>query len=114
MHLIHLKLWGVCIDGQRYVCCSECNEPTSCIVQPIGTHDGKVMYFGWVCFRSELCFLNCADIYTWVVNKQFGPSSLFLNLFMLICSMMKFISLLLMGMCPCVVYVAMWSSLVCL
>ena len=33
----------MCIDGRRHVCCIECNvvsyecdEPTSCIVQPIG------------------------------------------------------------------------------
>ena len=49
----HLKFSVVCLDGRRYVCCgecdvvsNECNEPTSCIVQPIGTHDSKVMYFG--------------------------------------------------------------------
>ena len=39
VYLDHLKLCGVCIDGRRYVCCSECNvvsnecnEPTSCLV----------------------------------------------------------------------------------
>ena len=44
----HLKFCVVCIDGRRYVCCSECNvvynecdEPTSCLVQPIGTHGGE-------------------------------------------------------------------------
>ena len=58
--LKHLKLCGVCINSRRYVCCSECdvsdecNEPTSCLVQPIGTHDGEVMYVGCVCFRDEL------------------------------------------------------------
>ena len=30
------------------------NEPTSCIVQPIGTHGGEVMYVGCVCFRVSL------------------------------------------------------------
>ena len=67
----------MCIDGRRYVCCSECNgvsnecdEPTSCLVQPIGTHRGEVMYFGCVCFRGELGFLNCDDICMCVVNKQ--------------------------------------------
>ena len=53
----HLKFWVVCIDGRRYVCCSECNvvsnhnecdEPTSCLVQPICMHGGEVMYFGCV------------------------------------------------------------------
>ena len=37
VYLDHLKLCVVCIDGRRYVYCSECNvvsnEPTSCIVQ---------------------------------------------------------------------------------
>ena len=39
VYLAHLKLCVVCIDGRRYVCCSECNgvsnecnEPTSCLV----------------------------------------------------------------------------------
>ena len=61
-----------------YFCCSECNvvsnecnEPTSCLVLPIGTHSGEVMYFGCVCFRGELGFLNCDDIYMCVVNTQF-------------------------------------------
>ena len=78
VYLDHLKSCAVCIDGRRYVCCSECdvvsnecNEPTSCLVQPIGTHGGKVMYFGCVCFRGELGFLNCDDICMCVMNKQF-------------------------------------------
>ena len=78
VYLDHLKFCVVCIDGRRYVCCSECNvasneynEPTSCLVQPIGTHGGEVMYFGCVCFRGELGFLNCDDICICVVNKQF-------------------------------------------
>ena len=25
VYLDHLKFYVVCIDGQRYVCCSECN-----------------------------------------------------------------------------------------
>ena len=41
VYLYHLKFLVVCIDGRKYVCCSECNvvcnEPTSCPVQPIGT-----------------------------------------------------------------------------
>ena len=50
---------------------NECNVPTSCLVQPIGTHGGEVIYFGCVCFRGELGFLNCDDISMCVVNKQF-------------------------------------------
>ena len=60
MFLDHLKFCVMCMHGRRYVCCSECNvfsnEPTSCLVQPIGTHGGEVMYFGCVCFRGELWF----------------------------------------------------------
>ena len=59
VYLDHLKFCVVCIDGRRYVCCSECNvvsnecnEPTSCLVQPIGTHSGEVMYFRCICFRG--------------------------------------------------------------
>ena len=78
VHLDNLKFCVVCIDGRMYVCCSEingifneCNEPTSCIVQPIGTHGGEVMYFGCVCFMCELGFLNCDDICMCAENKQF-------------------------------------------
>ena len=58
VYLDHLmKLCVVCINGGRYVCCSECNvvsnecnDPTSCLVQPIGAHGGEVMcYVLWVC-----------------------------------------------------------------
>ena len=66
------------INSRRYVCCSECdvvsnecNEPTSCIVQPIGALCYEVMYFGCFGFRVELGFLNCNDVYMCVVNKQF-------------------------------------------
>ena len=78
VYLDHLNFCVVCIDGRKYVCCSECNvvsnecnEPTSCLVEPIGTHGGEVMYFGCVCFRGELGFLSCDDIRMCVVNKQF-------------------------------------------
>ena len=77
VYLDHLKFCIVCINGRRYVCCSkcnvsnECNEPTSCLVQPIGTYGGEVMYFECVCFRGELGFLNCDDICMCVVDKQF-------------------------------------------
>ena len=47
VYIDHLKFCVMCIDGRRYVCCSECNvvsneckEPTSCLMQPIGTHGG--------------------------------------------------------------------------
>ena len=78
VYLDHLKFCVVCIDGRRYVCCSECNvvsnecnEPASCLVQPVSTHGGEVMYFGFVLFKGELGFLNCDDICMCVVNMQF-------------------------------------------
>ena len=65
VYIDYMKFCVVCIDGRRYVCCSECNavsnecnEPTSCLVQPIGSHCCKVMYFGCFGFRGELGFLN--------------------------------------------------------
>ena len=106
MYLDHLKLCGVCTDGRRYVCCSECNvvsnecnEPTSCLVPPIGTHCGEVMYFGCVCFRGELGLLNCDDICMSGVNKQFELLEFVLTPFMLTCSMMRFLSIVLLCMC---------------
>ena len=102
--LDHLTVCVVCINGRRYVCCSECNgvsngcnEPTSCLVQPIDRHGAEVMYFGCVCFRGELgCCLptsmtlasggsqifplvvhNGDAICMCVLNKQFSSSSLF-------------------------------------
>ena len=78
VYLSPLKYCVVCINSRRYVCCSEfnvvsneCNEPTSCFVEPIGTHGVNVMYFGCVCFRGELGFLHCGDICMCVMNKQF-------------------------------------------
>ena len=78
VYLDHLKLCVVCIDGRRYVCCSECNvvsnecnEPTSCLVQPIGSHCCEVMYFGCFGFRDELGIQNCDDVCMGVVSKQF-------------------------------------------
>ena len=50
---------------------NECNEPTSCLVQPIGAHSCEVIYFGCFGFRGELGFLNCDHVCMCVVNKQF-------------------------------------------
>ena len=75
VYLDHLKS---SINAQMYACCSEsnvvsneCNEPTSCLVQPIGTHGCEVMYFWCGCFRGVPGFLHCDDICMCVVNKQF-------------------------------------------
>ena len=48
----------------------ECDEPTSCLVQPIVAHCYEVMYFGCFDFRDELGFLKCDDVCMCVVNKQ--------------------------------------------
>ena len=55
VYLDHLKFCVVCINSRRYGCCSECdvvsnecNEPTSCLVQPIGVHCCEVMYYVFV------------------------------------------------------------------
>ena len=77
VYLDHFKFCVVFINSRRYVCCSEydvvsneCNEPTSCLVQPIGAHCCEVMYFGCFGFMGELDFLNCDDVCMCVVNKQ--------------------------------------------
>ena len=74
----HLKFHVVCINSRRYVCCSECdvvsnecNEPTSCLVQPTGAHLCEVMYFCCPDFRGELGLPNCDDVCMCVVNNQF-------------------------------------------
>ena len=56
------------------------------------------MYFGYVCFRGELGFLNCDDICICVVNKQFELLEFVFDSFMFTCSMMRFHSLLLLGL----------------
>ena len=119
VYLDNLKICVVCIDGRSYVCCrecsvvsNECTEPNSCLVQPIGTHGGEVMYVRCVCFRGELGFLKCDDICMCVVNKQLELLEFVFVPFLLTCSMMRFLSLLLLGLCPCVVSVVLWSSLV--
>ena len=58
-YLDHLKFCLVCINSRRYVCCGECyvvsnehDEPTFCLVQPIGAHCCDVMYFACFGFVS--------------------------------------------------------------
>ena len=78
VYLDHLKFCVVCINGQMCVCCGECyvvsngcDEPTSCLVQPIVAYCFEVMYFEYFGFRGEFGSLNCDDICMCVVNKQF-------------------------------------------
>ena len=61
VYLDHLKFGVVCINGRWYVYCgecyivsNECDEPTSCLVQPIVAHCCEVMYFG--CFDCFFFF----------------------------------------------------------
>ena len=77
-------------------------------MQPIGTHGGKVVYFGCFYFRGELVFLNCDDICMCVVNKQFELLE-FVFYFVYVDLLYNEISLTFT-----VGYVVMWSSLVCL
>ena len=57
MYHDHLKFCLVCINDQRYVCCSESyvvsderDEPT-----PISAHGDEVIYFGSYTFQGWLC-----------------------------------------------------------
>ena len=109
------------IDGRGYACCSECNvvsnecnEPISCVVQPIGTSGGKVIYFGCVCFMGELGFLNCDDICMCVVNKQFELIEFVFDSIYVDIQYDKIYLILLLGLCPCGVSLIMCSCLVCL
>ena len=58
-------------------------------------------------FRGELSFLNCDDVCMCVVNKQFELFDVF-SPFMLTCNIMRFLPLLLLGLCACVVFVVLW------
>ena len=62
------------------------------------------MYFD---LRGELGFLNCDDVCMCVVNKQFELLEFVSESVMLTCSMIRFISLLLLGLCVCVVLVVL-------
>ena len=86
MYHDHLKFYVVCINSRWYVWCGECNvvsnecdEPTSCLVHPIGVHYGEVMEFWDFFFRGELGFLNCDNICICVVNMQFELLELVFN-----------------------------------
>ena len=66
----------------------------------------KFFYFGCVCFRGELGFLNCDNICICVVNKQF---ELLVFVFDSVYVDLQYDdSLLLLGLCACVVFVVLW------
>ena len=93
VYLDHLKFCVVCIDGRRYVCCSECNvvsnecnEPTSCLVQPIGAHCCESMYFGCFGFRGEHTLVHLVIgniIYTCIVRGKCNSISCLFIVFIL-------------------------------
>ena len=87
---------------------NECDEPTSCLVQHVGPHGGEVMYFGCVCFRGELGFLNCDDICMGVVNMQFELLEFIFD------SVYVYLQYDEISLTFTAVSVFMWSSLVCL
>ena len=69
---ISCPLWSSVCQCQRVECEFTSPVRTGCgLMNVIGTHGGEVMYFGCVCFRGELGFLNCDDICMCVVNKPF-------------------------------------------
>ena len=101
---------------EKYGCCSEynvvsneCNEPTSCLVQPIGAHCCEVMYVGCFGFRGEVGFLNCDDVCMCVVNKQFELLGFVFDSIFVDCSMMRFLSLLLAGAGARVTAMLVWG-----
>ena len=71
VYLHHMKFCVVCINGRRYVCCgecyvvsNECDEPTSCHVQPIVV---KLCNLGVLALGVSLVSCICM----FVVNTQF-------------------------------------------
>ena len=103
-------MWYVCVCcfvvrgsavSRRYIYVCYCD------MFSVVAHCCEVMYFWCFDFRGELGFLNCDNICMYVVNKQFELLE-FLSLFVLTCNMMRFISLLLLGLCACGVFVILW------
>ena len=79
-------------------------------MQPIVAHCCEVIFFGCFDFRDELGFLHCDDICMCAMNKQFELLEFVLSPFMLTFSMMRFLSLLLLGLCACVMFVGLCLS----
>ena len=118
MYLDHLKFCVVCINGRRYVCCSECyvvsnecDEPTPALcnisVRPVV----KLCTMVFVCLRGEFSFLNCGDICMCVVNKHFELLEFVFN-YVYVDLKYNEISLTVTAGSVCF-FVVMWSSLVC-
>ena len=67
MYLDHLKFYVVCINGRRYVCCSECyvvsnecDEPTSSTAPTYAPHCHP-----WICGQTPPERLHC-----WLVDHK--------------------------------------------
>ena len=73
-------------------------------------------YVFWKYSSLHFCvtFCCCDDICMCVVNKQFEFLEFVLIPFMLPCNIMRFLPLLLLGLCLCVVSVVMLLSFICL
>ena len=67
--------------GECYVVSDECDEPTSCLVQPIVVHCCKVMCWCFD-FRGELGFLNCDDIIAYFCSYSTWVNQLNILLFL--------------------------------
>ena len=107
VYLAHFRLCVVCIDGWRYVCCNvasnECNEPALC---NLSAH--TLVELSTLGVSLVFCCVMISACVPWI-SRNLRSSSLFFILFMMTCSMMRFLSLLLLGLCVCVVYVVLWS-----
>ena len=75
---INCPLWSSVYECQRVECVftslvnTECGMFVMCCTHccmSVSTHGGEVLYFGCICFRGELGFLNCDAICMCVVNK---------------------------------------------
>ena len=62
----------------------------------------KLCILGELGFRGELGYMNCDEVCMCVVNKQFELLEFVSESVLLTCSMMRFLSLLLLGLCICV------------
>ena len=71
-------------------------------------------YYESLCFRVELGFPNCDDIYMCVVNKQFELLEFVFDSVYVDLQYDEIFLTFTAGMFVCVVYVVMWTSLVCL
>ena len=96
----------MCIYGRRYVCCGECNvdsiecdEPTPALCNLSVRTVVNLCTLGVLALGGGLGFLNCDDICMCVVNKQFELLEFVFIPFLLTCSMMRFLSVLLLGLC---------------